>query len=235
MTTRPIFIPSLEDRDTHVQTLIVEFHWYPGFAVSQKQKSIDALHNSLKKTHENCKVLEISSKSKDYLGVRLSAFNLMIEDKGSGMNYSVENAFQAGKVFSNGGPFTDLLRASSLEAKRDSRLSTSGDLIHFTRNDIVWELYPKTMFYDWIYLNALATNKKLASEVLTYQAFSDIEFNPKKSINCQAYSVALFVALTKKEMIDKALSSPAVFKEMMKNSVINNSHEDQLMQPELML
>ena len=36
-----------------------------------------------------------------------------------------------------------------------------------------------------------------------HDAFTDIEFNPKKSFNCQARSCALFVALTMRSALDQ--------------------------------
>ena len=49
----------------------------------------------------------------------------------------------------------------------------------------------------WLFKNtiALKQNKKLTSEILNYQAFTDIEFNPEKSLNCQAYSAALYSSM----------------------------------------
>ena len=41
-------------------------------------------------------------------------------------------------------------------------------------------LNPKTIFYDWLYINAVLENPLLAAELLKYNAFTDIEFNPKK-------------------------------------------------------
>lgn len=48
------------------------FEWYPGFAVSQKQKSIKSLHNAIIKADVNAKPLEISTKSTEAIGIRLS-------------------------------------------------------------------------------------------------------------------------------------------------------------------
>ncbi|MFP3398368.1 hypothetical protein SB749_18775, partial [Brevibacterium sp. SIMBA_078] len=73
---------------------------------------------------------------------------------------------------------------------------------------------PKTLFYDWLYLNALSLNEELIKEVIKYDAFTDIEFNPGKSINCQARSVALFVALYKTGELEEALSSEDNFKKI---------------------
>ena len=42
----------------------------------------------------------------------------------------------------------------------------------------------------------------MIEELIDYDAFTDIEFNPQKSINCQAKSAALFVGLVKQGSID---------------------------------
>ena len=59
----------------------VQFEFFSGFSETQKQKSILSLHNSFLSKHGNMKILEISSKSQNPLGISLSAFNLMIENK----------------------------------------------------------------------------------------------------------------------------------------------------------
>lgn len=64
-------------------------------------------------------------------------------------------------------------------------------------------LNPKTIFYDWLYINAALENPLLAAERLKYNAFTDIEFNPEKSINCQAKAAALFVALSRQGKIEQ--------------------------------
>ena len=64
-------------------------------------------------------------------------------------------------------------------------------------------LIPKTAFYNWLYINALLENPELAQKVLEYDAFTDIEFNPGKSLNCQAEAAALFVALNRQGLIDQ--------------------------------
>ena len=56
----------------------------------------------------------------------------------------------------------------------------------------VFRLEPRTFFYDWLYVSALAGRPELVNELEHRAAFTDIEFNPKRSINCQAHSVALF-------------------------------------------
>ena len=43
------------------------------------------------------------------------------------------------------------------------------------------------------------------SKLETFQGFSDIVFNPNRSLNCQARAAALFVALSKNELIDEQI------------------------------
>lgn len=208
MAKRPVFVVC--DQKPFYKEEWIEFEYFSGFAVSQKQKSIDSLHQAFLKDNINKRVLEISSKSKAKLGVELSAFNLMIETK-KGQKYSVESAFQSSKVFENGGPYIDLLSQNSKIAKKDCRLKNSGKLKCFKYGNRVFGLYPQTYFYDWLYVNALNLNKDLAKQTLEYDAFTDIEFNPNKSINCQARSVAIYVSLFKNRVLDKAIQNEKSF------------------------
>ncbi len=233
MAKRPVYIPLL-DNSSYVRTEMVDFTWFSGMARSQKQKSVASLHVEIKKQLQIKNVLEVSSKSEIQLGVSLSAFNLMIENPKSGGCFSVENAFQAAKVFEQGGPYLDLLRVTSMQAKKDERLANSGRLLKFTSNGIDWPLEPKTVFYDWLYLNALKRQPGLVGSVLDFDAFTDIEFNPAKSINCQAYSVALFSSLYRRGELDDVLMSTDNFLEMMQSIPQCNAYENELLQPKLL-
>ncbi|HHK5573051.1 MAG: hypothetical protein HXM89_05315 [Neisseria sp.] len=214
MAQRPIYIPQTKG-DYLVQTDMLDFKWFPGMAISQKQKSIRSLHEAALEKHKNLdQILEISSKSETSLGIALSAFNLMVMNATGKGIASVECVFQSSKVFEGNKQFLDLLKVSSLEAKKDPRLKESGRLIAFRPNgkkDKEWGLNPITAYYDWVYINALKQHEEYHEELLSYDAFSDIEFNPKKSINCQAYSVALFCALSKRGILCEALSSQQKF------------------------
>ncbi|MDO5769696.1 MAG: hypothetical protein Q4P13_09335 [Psychrobacter sp.] len=229
MAQRPAYIPQL-DSQYLVKTEMIEFKYHSGFALVQKQKSIDELHKAIHEAFGFDKILEVSSKSRDELGVALSAFNLMITDKKTNEKYSVECAFQSSKYFENGWPYIDLLKATSREAKKDERLKNSGRLLGFKFRSIEWDLTPLTAFYDWLYVNALNQNPQLHDELLQYQAFTDIEFNPKKSVNCQAYSIAMFVALAKKDLLDR-IKYPNEFLEFYKEYQADNTskhHTDNL-------
>ena len=153
MAQRPVYISEINNKML-VKTDMVDFTYHNGFAVSQKQKSIQSLHQAIEKKYGFTKVLEVSSKSEEPLGVALSAFNLMIQDDKANLSYSVECAFQSSKVFESGGPYMDLLKATSREAKKDNRLRNSGNLTKFMLYKHEWSLEPLTAFYDWLYVNA---------------------------------------------------------------------------------
>lgn len=216
MASRPIFIAYTSSLG--VKKINIDFNWFPGMSKVQKQKSIDALHQQANKLNIN-NILEISSKSKLDIGVKLSAFNLSFETK-NGVKVSVESAFQGSKVFENGGPYFDLLYKSSREAKKDNRIKESGNLKHFQLLNKIFPIYPRTYFYDWLYINTLnqPDNKNLADEIMKYEAFTDIEFNPEKSINCQAYSAALYVSLRLNDKLEFALASQENFLQILKKS-----------------
>lgn len=188
----------------YIRKVLVEFNWYSGFALAQKRRCIESLHTAYGVRYPHDRVLEISSKSPDDLGVALSAFDLTLEI--DNVAVPVECAFQAGKVFEEGGPFTDLLGASPRNAKRDARLRESGGLVAFEFQGKRYPLRPKNAFYNWLWISAVAQHDGLSKRVLPYDAFTDIEFNPQKSINCQAIAAALYVGLVRDGKIDIALN-----------------------------
>lgn len=212
MATRPIFVPTNDVKELFKEVYI-DFKYHNGFAVTQKFKSIKSLHeNANEKGYAN--ILEVSTKSSETLGQRLSAFNLMLETDSFG-SISIESAFQGSKVFENGGPYTDIYDKDSLSAKRDERIKNSGSLQCFEFEGQIWELEPKSAFYDWIYIKALQPHLDFIKSNLTkYDAFSDIEFNPKKSINCQARTCAIIVSLIKLDLLDDAMQSPNKFNQI---------------------
>lgn len=226
MATRPIFSPSLEGK-LLVVTHHVEFEWFPGMSMSQSRKSIASLHQAAQSLIGVSEVLEISSKSPIELGVYLSAFNLMIRTVKYEREFSLECAYQASKVFERGGPFVDLLNVKSIEAKRDPRLNQYGRLTKFRFFGVEWPLVPRTAFYDWLYINALHKHPELAEQVLKYRAFSDIAFNPEKSINCQAYAAALYVSLCKRGLLsDELLKDQGTYLSVINTGSVSNAHED---------
>jgi hypothetical protein len=208
MATRPIFIPTAVGNRFVIEK-IVDFTWHPGFSPTQKKKSIRSLHEEAG-IQGISPIIEISTKSDDELGIKLSAFNLRINIPSLGA-VPLEAVFQGSKVFENGGPYTDIYSFNGRQAKKDARLRESGKLLHFDFLGNIWELEPKTAFYDWIYLQAILKHSNLINNLIDYSGFTDIEFNPKKSINCQARSCALVTSLIERGLLENALSDPENF------------------------
>ena len=210
MATRPVFMP--KQHAVGVNVVNVEFEWFPGFSIAQKQRSIGALHTAFVTEHPDAHVLEISSKSPIATGVALSAFNLATDGlPGTAGPFTVEAAFQGSKVFERGGPFHELIGSDSRRARKDERLRSSGSLTAFQFGQQVFPLLPRTFFYDWLYINVLLENTALVEALATYTAFTDIEFNPKRSLNCQAAALALFTSLRINGVPVEALRAPDMF------------------------
>lgn len=108
MVKRICFVSKPNDNPIYKE-IEVEFNYYNGFAVSQKQKSISSMHESIVRIDKFLKVLEVSTKSTNPVGIALSAFNLKFLDETSGKEYPLENIFQSSKVFEYGGPYSYML------------------------------------------------------------------------------------------------------------------------------
>ena len=142
MAHRPVF--GIAEKPPFYFEESTEFVFNAGFSLSQKQKNIRALHDSYSSAHKDARILEISSKSENIIGVQLSAFNLPVVVGDA--HTTVEAAFQSGKKFAYGGPYPDMLFSSSRTAKKDPRLKESGPLIGFELNGQQFPLEPKTFF-----------------------------------------------------------------------------------------
>ena len=115
---------------------------------------------------------------------------------------------------------------SAREAKTDERLKKSGYLVKFSLNNVDWELEPKTYFYDYIYLSALSKNKEICDRLLAFDVFTDIEFNPQKSFNCQARSVAIAVTLLKNNLLEEFLNDKNLFKTVYSSNIQPKQEEE---------
>jgi len=207
MAERPVFVPA-PDSDELVQEVYLPMRWHSGFAVSQKRKNVLELHRAAAAAGYS-PVLEVSTKSTSRLGQHLSAFHLKVSTNETTL--PLENAFQGSKVFEKGGPFVDLYHAQPRVAKSDSRLRTSGRLIGFDFKGVKFPAEPMTAFYDWLYIGSIYPHREWLTRLNRYAAFSDIEFNPERSVNCQARSCALFVSLTLKGVLNESIKSPEAF------------------------
>jgi hypothetical protein len=208
MAERPVFIPWPTGLRL-VKELSFSFEWSPGFAPVQKKKNVRALHESAA-VKGYSPLLEVSTKSEVRLGERLSAFNLKVT-AGEFGEIPLECAFQGSKVFESGGPFTDLYSMEAKSARKDPRLRNSGRLIEFRFDGFTFPNEPKTAFYDWLYITAIFPHREYLSRLKEFAGFTDIEFNPEKSVNCQARSCAIFVAMMVKGILESAVKSPTNF------------------------
>lgn len=208
MAERPVFIPRTGGPGL-VRVVPVAFLWHPGLSAAQKKRNVAALHAAAAAEQGIAPLLEISSKSEEAAGQALSAFRLALMVAGA--ESTVECAFQGSKVFAGGGPFTDLYAAGSWAAKRDARLRESGRLTGFRFEGRDYPLTPPTAFYDWLYINALWRAGEWHEAIARYAGFTDIEFNHRRAINCQAHACAAFVALKSRGLLEEAMASFEAF------------------------
>ncbi len=204
MATRPVFFPLLSGRPG-VRIEAIDFRWNPGVAPARKRLNVAALHGALRGRFPAVRVLEASSKSGEPLGVALSAFRLAADSRRTGGRVCVESLYQGSKVFAQAGPFPECYGLPALEARERLKPWAAQPIVRFDLHGESWPLTPRRAFYDWLYVHALRRNPVLAAQVGTYQCFTDIEFNPARSVNCQAYAVALYVSLAACGVLAEAL------------------------------
>ena len=192
MATRPIFIPR-SGYGPLVEELPIEISWHGGFSVSQKQKNISSLHANAAEMGIS-PILEISTKSPLEVGRRLSAFSLKIDVNGA--KKSLESVYQSSKVFSKSGQHKFLMDIDPFKSKKEIRRLGQGTIIAFRFLGRDFPTEPVNAFYDWLYIRAIAPNEAWIKRNLNFAAYSDIEFTPNRSINCQGRAVAEFHALS---------------------------------------
>jgi len=211
MAERPVFLPTPNQSEL-VKEASVKLIWHSGFSEIQKKRNIRELHEAAARLGYT-PLLEVSTKSDDKVGQHLSAFHLKVH--GPAGEIPLECAFQGSKVFERGGPYTDLFTTDPRSAKRDLRLRDSGRLIAFEFQGMRFPLEPKTFFYDWLYIGAIFPHREWLSRLSGFVGFTDIEFNPQRSINCQARSVALFFSLKSSGLLEDSMKNPRSFVEVL--------------------
>lgn len=200
MATRPVF--EIGYSAPYYIEQPIDFVWNKGLNINQKRKNVMALHETYKTKFPTKYILEISSKSLQEDGLPLSAFKLQKFVPSLQKTLPVENIYQGGKVFENGGPCLDMYDMTAREAKKDERLHSLGLVTGFYYEGQIYPIEYYDAFYNWIYINALIENPSLSTPLLNYNAFTDIEFNPQNGVSCQARSAAIFVSLTKLGMLE---------------------------------
>lgn len=216
----------------------VEFEWHSGLSWQVRQRSSKCMAKAIADRYADKglsldDILEVSTASEDYeTGKALSAVNLMYEDYITGRVFSVENWFQASKVYKRDGkefgPYDGLLTVKApkryLNVYLDQKIAdqyADDELFQRIHSDIEgasldrfefcgesFPLEPKSCFYDYLYVKALSQerNRDLAERVCGFRVFTDIMFTPgagkKQKYNTQARSCAIFVSLTKRGLIN---------------------------------
>ena len=218
MTERSVFVS--KDVYPFFEEIRVKCEWFGGFALSQKRKCEIGLHQNFLRVYPNEKILEISSAATNPLGKKLSAMNLKkrvrtVDNEKERLGVtSVESAFQSSRVYSDGdikiGPFSEYLMVSGKESKKRVKELSQG--MHSYQYEFEKEIfyapnYHISLFYDYIYLNALLEeeNKDVMNELISggYSAFSDLA---TLSLNNQARSCAIFIGLFRAGLLDKVKS-----------------------------
>ena len=217
MANRFVYVPS--DKAPYYKEEDTVFQFFSGFSNANKLKCIKSLHGAYVAAHHGAHILEVSSKGEDDLGKRFSAFNLKL--KGEEKERTVEVLFQGSKVLAcvlNGEKLQPkgVYDMTPREAKRKIKDYTDPDqpyykLAEFSYFGKVFPLEPKNYFYNWLYIRALVSNPEEAEAVTEFDAFTNIEFNPKKAYNCQAAAVAAYVGLKRAGKLEEALKSPEDF------------------------
>lgn len=243
MATRPFFAASVKTDCAYFEEEVT-FEWHSGLSWQQRQRSSDSMAQAILSKYPipQPELLEVSTASRSYdLGRALSALNLLYEDKESGQVHSLENWFQASKVFEKDGcvhgPYLELLTVEkparyvnafldkkirqqyandALFQKIQSKLEGSS-LAGFRLHGEDYPLVPRSAFYDYLYVSALSQrrNAALAAELCKYRVFTDIMFTPgsgkRRKYNTQARSCAIFASLSKRGLLQEALDSFADF------------------------
>ena len=202
MAERPVFLP--KNSWPFYTTEEVSFKWYAGFALIQKRRNIEGIHEAYLTLHPQARLLEASSKSANPFGESLSPFYL--EGELDGRKYPVECIFQASKVFQKGGPFPQLLDMPAVKAKTTSLTKSAGPLLYYEYAGERWPLDPRGWLFNYIYLKALQGHPEKLAEIEGYTGFTDVAMSPKGS-TCQAEALAMALGLRHKGLFDEALAS----------------------------
>ena len=170
-------------------------------------ENVVALYEEIERADPAAKVLEISRGSPQSLGASLSAFNLRMDLDGA--RCAVESVFLASQVFPGGtGPFPKLCSQDACDvALFVGEEAGARPVVAFELGGERWNAESRTAFFFNLYLKALRDNPGLADRLMEYDAFTDIEFNPRRQINCQAAAAAFYVSLRRQGRLEWAIQA----------------------------
>ena len=148
------------------------------------------------------RVLEISSRSQDQLGQRLSAMHLRAAGPDGDRGLPVESVYQAAKCYGAGGPDERPSR-NGFDAKRhDRERQSAGPLRGFHHRGTFWPAASGSAFYDRLWIQAAAA-AGARGELTRYDAYTDQFHRPGRTLACQARSAAMLVGLDRARELGK--------------------------------
>jgi hypothetical protein len=215
-TTKLAFIV----KDTKIYEKEFTFNFYGGFSLSQKQKTIDSFHKEIADDGIN-EILEISRKSKNPIGSSLSAFSLMLTIHNQ--KYPIECVYQSSKVFNHNIQFKEALNLTPSESKKLIKEKVENEkliLTGFNCFGVDFPITPTTIFYDYIYVMALYQNHEIASNVVDFYCFTDVEFNHKKQFASQARSCAIYKYLHDHDLVEETIGDISKFISLYSNVIM---------------
>lgn len=194
-----------------------------------KYQLVHFLHERFLSVYPDCEILEVSTRGDKDEGKALSAFNLCYTLKKSQRKISVESAYQGSKVFTDGSYYPELFDVNPYKAKMDKRLWGKQIAYHIFYGQR-FDLYPPTLFYNWLYLKTLQQNPQVWDTIKEYNAYTDTAGDMKRSLCCQARSCAIAHSLFKLNSFEEALENLDNFKKIVyrqEEPVLNFVYDNQ--------
>ena len=217
---RPVFI--IQDTYPWYKQIDVSFTWTSGFFLEQKQKNIQALHKAFLERYSEFRVLEVSTKSPRPVGAQICAANLTANfPEGS---YPIERLFQSAMFFEHKGPFPDLIDKDPKAAASDERMKDTGHLIGYSLFGTEYPALPKTIFFDWLYFKGLLDHPDEISTLYRFDAFTDIEYIPDRSLTCQPKASAMFSSLARANLLDRCRDFASFYNLMTDGGRLEEAH-----------
>ena len=206
MAVKPVFAVDFYGRlymgkETEFQSVEVS-------SEARRVKNIQRLHDAFLEDYPYRSVLEISDYSLIPKGVMLSDGHLTVP-MSDGRKVSVAEAFQTAKILTEDG----------------------SEVTGFCFEGESFDLVPRNFFYNWLYIRGLSANPELADELMAYDSFTDITFNPKRCSGCPAEAAAFYVALRKNDLLEEALRDRESFARILYQAEKNIKTDPVLFKP----
>lgn len=190
---------------------LVTFKWESGTSLAQRKRSC---LNMLKviNWHTGLNPMDISSASPVEFYSNLSAFKLMFDTR------NVEQIYQGSKIFKGYGQASELYTKVGRDAKQTAKyLHSQYELVGFNWDGVDYPLEPTTVFYDYLYIQALLRNFGDKLNLDDYDVFADVQLG-QGSNACQARAVCEYKLLKQTNLFD-VLDTFESFLEWHKNHV----------------